>query len=642
MSLSSSSSRKENDSFFFHTIQQIYLEQRNEYSPDQLYQIWIRSQTLSSINHQGYAVVNYLEDFIVNQQLSEEFFCLIIKTLAKNEQFYQSILNDRKRFERLFGMVSTKSVYLLRYVRILYGVCPKSLLNNVGLDFYRFVMENYLKEKSKNLESLAIFSSLIYQFHENNNKIAIFIDQKQAIDYSMDVIDTLLQHDLNVTMVEMITKTIAIVWEQTSIEVHSSVPMRSIEYLFHSISTDQSRSTLTPAIIPLFAHIQLDLADTTLKSMFSDGRLTGERLFHMIRCLIGLIDGPTELLQAMSYDTWITGLCNALVTFHQHEYLRNLIDQSISFFLDRLFRDPTFDNAFQILFWFILYDKRLEPLQMLIDRLPKLFEQFQLHRHEDRKTRMIELCQMGMAIHPDYQISNGIVFKEILHTLPQPDLNILANHRATHARFHSIGSETRTKIKHRLGMINLGNTCYVNSVVQALYQCDLFRKYILENQFHEQMVLKELQMIFAQLYLSKRSFVNAINLMKIARPAWFTMNEQQDCAEFLGYLLDTIKDEEKKTNCNPSSNEIERFFTIRTCQINRCQACSIESYREEMSNYLFLPIPTVDPSSGSSPPSYDSLINQSLNLQFVFDCYFQKEDLKDDNQYRCEHCRYVD
>lgn len=625
------SSRKEND--FVQTIQQISLEQINEYSSDQLYQIWTRSSTLTHLHHQGYAVVNYLEEIIVHQQqFSEEFFLLIIKTLAKNEQFYQSILNDRKRFERLF---QTKSIYLLRYVRILYGVCPRNLLPNVGMDFYRLIVENYLKDKSKNLDSLAIFSNLLYQFHENHNKIAIFIDQKQAMDYSMDVIDALLQHDLNITMVEMISKTIGIVWEQTSIE------MRSIEYLFQTISTDQSRCTLSPAIIPLFAHIQLDLADTTLKSMFSDGRLTGERLYRMIRCLIGLIDVPPEFLQAMSYDTWITGLCNALVTFHQHQYLRNLIDESFSFFLDHLVGEQTFDHAFQILFWFILYDQRLEPFQILIDRLPKLFEQF--HHHQDRKTRMIELYHMGMSIHPDYQLSNVLISKEILHTLPQPDLNILANHRATHARFHSMVSETKAKIKHRLGMINLGNTCYVNSVVQALYQCDLFRKYILEHEFHEQIVLKELQMIFAQLYLSKRTFVNAINLMKIARPAWFTINEQQDCAEFLGYLLDTIKDEEKK-NGSSSSNEIERFFTIRTCQINRCQTCTIESYREEMSNYLFLPIPTVDESKsdGSSPPSYDSLINQSLNLQSVFDCYFQKEDLKDDNQYRCEHCRYVD
>ncbi len=45
--------------------------------------------------------------------------------------------------------------------------------------------------------------------------------------------------------------------------------------------------------------------------------------------------------------------------------------------------------------------------------------------------------------------------------------------------------------------------------------------------------------------------------------------------------------------------------------------------------------------SCSPPPLYNSIINNSLNLQFVFDRYFQKEELKDENQYRCEHCRCV-
>jgi len=287
--------------------------------------------------------------------------------------------------------------------------------------------------------------------------------------------------------------------------------MRSIEYLFDSISTDNFKS---PAILSLFPHIQLDLADTTLKSMFADGRLNGERLSIMIKYLIEFIDAPIQFLQHMSYETWITGLCTALITFNQHEYLKTIIDQTTNFFIDHLFNSQTSDNAFQILFWFILYDKRIETFRHLLDRLPKLFEQF---HNDDLKTRMIELCHMGVAIHPEYDISNEIILKQILHNYPQPDLNILANHRKAHARFHSIVSENEKKIPNRLGIINLGNTCYVSSVLQALYQCDLFRKYILEHRFNEQIILRELQMIFAQLYLSKRPYINAINLVNWIR-----------------------------------------------------------------------------------------------------------------------------
>jgi hypothetical protein len=219
----------------------------------------------------------------------------------------------------------------------------------------------------------------------------------------------------------------------------------------------------------------------------------------------------------MSYETWITGLCNALVTFHQHEYLRIIIDQTTTFFIDHLLNSQTCDNAFQVLFWFILYDKRIETFRHLLDHLSNLFEQFQNNHNDDLKTRMIELCHMAVAIHPELDISNEIILKQILNNFPQPDLNILANHRKTHARFHSIVFENEKKIQNRLGIINLGNTCYVSSVLQALYQCDLFRKYILEHQFNEQIILSELQIIFAQLYLSKRPYINAINLVNPIR-----------------------------------------------------------------------------------------------------------------------------
>ncbi len=298
----------------------------------------------------------------------------------------------------------------------------------------------------------------------------------------------------------------------------TSVQIRSIEYLFDLISIQKSsKTTISPAILPLFPHIQLDIADITLKAMFSDGRLTGDRISIMIKYLIELIDAPIQLIRQMSYETWVIGLCTALTTFKQHEYLRKIIDETTPFLIDHLFNLQTSDNAFQILFWFVRYDKRIQTFRLLLDRLPNLFEQFKQNHNDDLKTRIIELCHMGVAIHPEYDISNEIILKQIIHSLPQPDLNILSNHRNAHARFHSIVSDNENKIQNRLGIINLGNTCYVNSVLQALYQCDLFRKYILEHDFNEQIVLRELQIIFAQLNLSKRPYINAINLVSFIR-----------------------------------------------------------------------------------------------------------------------------
>ncbi|CAF3472259.1 unnamed protein product [Rotaria sp. Silwood1] len=752
------SSLVESESLLLNTIKRTYNEyefreislEKIQILSEKFYQIWMRPQIMSNIinrNNEGYLVVEYLEQLLLLQdKMNDNFFILIINTLIKNLNFYRSLLNDHKRFKQLFNLSIRKPVYLMRYIELLYYYCPLNLISNVGLEFYRFVVDTYfikyLRQISYDIDWLAAFSTLLYQFYENTTKHLssiefIFTNQKDAIDYSIYVIDTLLHHHLKIKfakdlsydlkLINIIIKTITVVWKQNPSTENStqenedgitSIQLRSIEHLFDvmssnktsnkdlSISFDKTKTTFSSAILSLFPRIQLDAADTILKNMFATGHLNGERLSIMIKCLIELIDAPIQLIQHMPYETWITGLCTALVTFNQHEYLIKLIDTTTLFLIDHLFYFETYDNAIQILFWFVRYDKRIQTFRCILNRLSNLFEQLKKNNNDDLKTKIIELCHMGIAIHSEYDLSNEIILKQIFHSFPQPDLNILLNHKSIHARFHSINFENDNKIKNRVGIINLGNTCYVNSVLQALYQCILFRKYILEHHFNEQIVLRELQIIFAQLNLSKRPYINAANLVQIARPTWFLINEQQDCAEFLGYLLDTIKDEENKDK-KFLSHDIERLFTIRTCQINRCQRCSIESYREEASNYLFLPIPTLDnqhdnsnynqsaatpisimknglkfyaASNGNStsddqiksittsliptnsihrsslpnlssnssvqsrspPSSYINITNtihNSSNLQFVFDCYFQKEELKDDNQYRCEHCR---
>ena len=293
------------------------------------------------------------------------------------------------------------------------------------------------------------------------------------------------------------------------------VQERSIEYLFEILSNPNStRTTFSPAICTLFPRIPLGAIDSIIKNMHSDGRLTGERLTMLVRSLIRLIDAPSEFARQLSFETWIVGLCLTLISYNRHDCVLTIIDESTPVLLDHLLRPHTEDIAGQLLFWYVRYDKRVETFRLVLDRLPALFERLKTTPNEELKSKLIDLCHMGVALHPNYDVSNEPILKQIIHELPQPDLNVLLNHRTAHARLHSITMENDVKIKSRVGIVNLGNTCYVNSVLQALYQCLSFRKYLLEASFHEQPVLKELQLVFAQLNLSKRPYINAINLVR--------------------------------------------------------------------------------------------------------------------------------
>ena len=305
----------------------------------------------------------------------------------------------------------------------------------------------------------------------------------------------------------------------------SSVQLESIEYLFaqmthisitheHISNTiDKRKTKFSPAILSIYSEINLEAAESVLKTMLNNGRLDGKRIATLIICLIELIGAPRPLIDLMPYEVWITGLCLALVTYDHHQSLVEVIDQTSSFLIESLFQEQTSSNAIQILFWFVRYDRRIKTYQCIVDSLPELFERFRCHSNDDLKNKCIELCHLAMVIHPNYNQKAHPYLSSMIESWPHPDLNILSNHRHIHARFHSIYIDHDVTNRNRPGIVNLGNTCYVNSVLQSLYQCDLFRRSLLRQRIHSQPILRELQLLFTRLKLSKRSSINAINLV---------------------------------------------------------------------------------------------------------------------------------
>merc|ERR1719266_1844129 len=95
--------------------------------------------------------------------------------------------------------------------------------------------------------------------------------------------------------------------------------------------------------------------------------------------------------------------------------------------------------------------------------------------------------------------------------------------------------------------MNLGNTCYMNSILQALFITDAFREKLLSSAVHKptQNVLDKLQQTFAFLRNTMRAIYSPADFLKVARPPWFESGRQQDCSEFLKYLLDTLQEQEK-------------------------------------------------------------------------------------------------
>ena len=115
------------ESFFLNTIKRIYSEYESrkistEKIPiisEKLYEIWMKPKIVSNVinrNNEGYQVIEYLEQLISDNKMNDNFFILIISTLAKNQNFYHSLLNDHQRFQQLLNLSIRKPVYLVKFV----------------------------------------------------------------------------------------------------------------------------------------------------------------------------------------------------------------------------------------------------------------------------------------------------------------------------------------------------------------------------------------------------------------------------------------------------------------------------------------------------------------------------------------------
>lgn len=106
----------------------------------------------------------------------------------------------------------------------------------------------------------------------------------------------------------------------------------------------------------------------------------------------------------------------------------------------------------------------------------------------------------------------------------------------------------------KVGLNNLGNTCYMNSVLQALFMTKLFRNDLLLSNKDAVPLLSKLQVLFALLQYSKRSALSPLDILTLARPPGFQPGQQHDSSEFLGYLLDVLHEQEWIV-CSPGHSE---------------------------------------------------------------------------------------
>lgn len=92
----------------------------------------------------------------------------------------------------------------------------------------------------------------------------------------------------------------------------------------------------------------------------------------------------------------------------------------------------------------------------------------------------------------------------------------------------STGAHLRSEF--RRGLLNLGNTCYINSVVQGMLSIGVFVQSIFRTPVKTKgSASMECMKLFAFLHESARSAINPQTFVNTCRPPWFTPGTQQVC-----------------------------------------------------------------------------------------------------------------
>eukprot|EP00041_Stephanoeca_diplocostata_P027536 m.759332 g.759332 ORF g.759332 m.759332 type:complete len:949 (+) comp23195_c0_seq4:179-3025(+) len=377
--------------------------------------------------------------------------------------------------------------------------------------------------------------------------------------------------------------------------------------------------------------------------------------------------------EIFSHTLWGTRMIQCLSAHQRGGILGHVAERTVPFLMECLSRHRSKPQHMSTV---LLLNQLLSGYQhsskLFLSIAPQLPDLIIRHQ-EGTATRDVVAVVLSRLVHLMIHIhGRSDIPKDILAALDRaleafPDIPVDQLNAIQQRTLHrsSVASESsndrQARGEFRSGLLNLGNTCYINSIVQGMLSLHVFVRSILHHSTTAKgLVSKECMKLFAFLHHSTRRAVNPRTFVDACRPSWFAPGTQQDASELWVHLLDRLEREEEHDGSPADAASLEgahagspariqaetardhlavatadstqlppsKCFRGELQTISRCAACGLESRRQDAFNQISLAF------------SDECLVGASARdtVEDMLDRYLKVEVLDGKNQYDCTHC----
>ncbi|XP_015259214.1 PREDICTED: ubiquitin carboxyl-terminal hydrolase 38 [Cyprinodon variegatus] len=326
----------------------------------------------------------------------------------------------------------------------------------------------------------------------------------------------------------------------------------SLQEVFAIISSTDPSFDPSIALASLVQHIPVQMITVLIKSLTTDQNVKDATMTKALCRMIDWLSWPL----AQHVDTWVIALLRGLAAVQKFTILIDVTLLKIELVFNRLWYPLVRQGALAVLSHMLLsFQHSPEAFHLIVPHVVPLVKSL---NSDGLPTSQAFLLQFTELIHCMMYQYSGFpdLYDHILEAikeLPKPSeekIKLVLNQSAWTSQSNSFASgllrPAGKSETGKTGLINLGNTCYMNSIIQTLFMATDFRRHVLSLNLNGcNTLMKKLQLLFAFLAHTQRAAYAPRNFLEASRPPWFNVGSQQDCSEYLRFLLERLHEEEK-------------------------------------------------------------------------------------------------